>query len=301
MSGPDGVDGHYNNTHRAFLQALLARQTITLADAKPLLASIQTAHTPDRPTLPEDVSQEDFDNYVHTLNDSLSPFDMEIRTEEIAFVKRVLDAMFETYNTPRAEIMAITSMQALKLAKAPAEERRREGQGTQQATQPANTSIRMADAENILSLLVDEGWFQLSQKGFYSLSPRALMELRGWLIETYNDQAAQEEDSDEEEEGARVKIKFCAACRDIVTVGQRCPNRQCNARVHNHCVRTLFRAQGGREECPACKTAWQDPLPVGENAARQSGGAGSRRTIGGSSIGGGGRDDSSLTIGAEDG
>merc|ERR1711967_153296 len=143
-----GVDGHYNNTHRAFLQALLARQTITLADAKPLLASIQTAHTPDRPTLPEDVS-----NYVHTLNDSLSPFDMEIRStlhqqtkdriyalvnttsdaltqmstsfkaEEIAFVKRVLDAMFETYNTPRAEIMAITSMQALKLAKAPAEER----------------------------------------------------------------------------------------------------------------------------------------------------------------------------------
>ncbi|KAI7650106.1 hypothetical protein KC319_g11120, partial [Hortaea werneckii] len=148
MSGHGEIDGHYNNTHRAFLQALLARQTITLADAKPLLASIQTAHTPDRPTLPEDVSQEDFDNYVHTLNDSLSPFDMEIRStlhqqtkdriyalvnttsdaltqmstsfkaEEIAFVKRVLDAMFETYNTPRAEIMAITGMQALKLAKA---------------------------------------------------------------------------------------------------------------------------------------------------------------------------------------
>ncbi|KAI7662768.1 DNA repair protein Nse1 [Hortaea werneckii] len=331
MSGPGEINGHYNNTHRAFLQALLARQTITLADAKPLLASIQTAHTPDRPTLPEDVSQEDFDNYVHTLNDSLSPFDMEIRStlhqqtkdriyalvnttsdaltqmstsfkaEEIAFVKRVLDAMFETYNTPRAEIMAITGMQALKLAKAPADERRREAQSTQQATQPANTSIRIADAENILSLLVDEGWFELSQRGFYSLSPRALMELRGWLIETYNDQADQEEDSDEEEEErARVKIKFCAACRDIVTVGQRCPNRQCNARVHNHCVRTLFRAQGGREECPACKTAWQDPLPVGENAARQSGGAGSRRTTGGSSIGGGGRDDSSMTNGAEE-
>lgn len=37
------------------------------------------------------------------------------------------------------------------------------------------------------------------------------MELRGWLVDTYND--------DDDEEGNRGKrIKFCAACRDIVTI-----------------------------------------------------------------------------------
>lgn len=307
---PNGFDSDYNNTHRAFLQALLAHQTITLETAKPILAAVQSAHTPERPTLPQDISQEDFDNYIHTLNSTISAFDFEIRStlhqktkeriyalvnttddaltqmstsfsaDEIAFVKRVLDAIFETFNTPRAEIMAVTSMQALKLARPPAEDRRQSGAATQQGTQGANANagLSMVHAEKVLRLLVEEGWFELSQKGYYSLSPRALMELRGWLIETYNEQAEEEEDDDDAE---RVKIKFCAACREIVTVGQRCPNGTCNARVHNHCIRNLFRSQGGREECPTCNTAWQDPLPVGEKAARPGGGA--RRTTGPSS------------------
>ncbi|KAK5128392.1 hypothetical protein LTR85_003060 [Meristemomyces frigidus] len=306
----NGAEDDYNNTHRAFLQALLARQTITYPDAKPLLAAIQTAQSPDRPTLPEDVSQEDFENYVHTLNAQISPFDMEIRStlhqtskdriyalvnttsdaltqmatiytpDELAFVKRVLDAMFETYNTARAEVMALTSMQALKLAKPSAsDERRRE---STQTAASANAGLTMMQAEKVLALLVEQEWFELSQKGFYALSPRGLMELRGWLIDTYNDQppAQNSDDEDEEDEAEHTKIKFCQACREIVTMGQRCPELTCNARLHNHCVRNLFRAQANREECPLCKTAWQDAPPVGEKAARH--GAQQRRTTGGS-------------------
>ena len=116
--------------------------------------------------------------------------------------------------------------------------------------------------------MVAEGWFELSTRGFYTLSPRALMELRGWLQETYNDQPA-DEDDDEDDEEPHEKIKFCQACRDIVTMGQRCPDLGCTARLHNHCVRTLFRAQGGSEECPKCKTPWREqPPPVGEKAAK---------------------------------
>lgn len=307
MSTAGGFDNDYNNTHRAFLQALLAKQTLAFYAAKPLLASIQSAHTPERPTLPEDVSQEDFDNYVHALNDSISPFDLEIRStlhqqtkqriyalvnttsdaltqmstsftaDEIAFVKRMLDAMFDTYNTRRAEVMAITAMQALKLAKPSTRE------SGMQATQSANAGLTMVQAERVLGLLVEEGWLELSQKGFHSLSPRALMELRGWLIDTYND-TQQAENSDEDEDDAEhIKIKLCAACKEIVTVGQRCPSGGCNARVHDHCVRNLFRAQGGKEECPQCKSAWVNPLPMGEKAAKHAGGAGGRRTTGGSS------------------
>ena len=65
----------------------------------------------------------------------------------------------------------------------------------------------------MLKTLVEEGWFEKSIKGFYSLSPRALTELRGWLLETYNDL-----EEDEEEEGSVSKrIKQCFACREIIT------------------------------------------------------------------------------------
>lgn len=300
----------YDNTHRAFLQALLARQTITFEEAKPLLAAIQSAQTPDRPTLPEDISREDFDNYIHTLNAAISPFDFEIKStlhqktrervhalvnttsdaltqlatvhtaDEIAFVKRVLDAMFETYNTRRAEVMALTSMQALKLAKPAGNDERRRDSGTQAQSQAANAGLTMSQAEKVLAQMEAEGWFELSQKGFYSLSPRALMELRSWLVDTYNDMPEDEEDDEEEDE--HVKIKLCSACREIVTMGQRCPDLKCNARLHNHCVQNIFRAQGGRQQCPTCKTAWTEPPAVGEKAAKDK----ARPSTNGTSSGG---------------
>ncbi len=74
----------------------------------------------------------------------------------------------------------------------------------------------MVQAEKVLKGLVEEGWFEKSRKGFYSLSPRGLMELRGWLIETYNDVGDEEEEQEEEEPVP--KIKSCFACKEIITV-----------------------------------------------------------------------------------
>lgn len=305
MSQDDDTSS-YNNTHRAFLQALLARQTLTIEAAKPLLAAIETAASNSDRSIPsEDITQEDLDNYVDTLNAHISAFDFEIRytlhqtskeriyalvnttsdaltqmatvhsADEITFVKRVLDAMFETNNTPRAEVMAVTGMQALKLAKAPGQDsqgRRQSGTQAQGQSQAVNASLTMSQAEKVLENMVAEGWFELSQRGFYSLTPRTLMELRGWLQDTYNvDPEERDEDDEEDEEEPHQKVKLCHACRDIHTVGQRCPNLVCQARVHNHCVRNMFRAQGGAEQCPVCETRWADAPPVGEKAAKSGG------------------------------
>ena len=124
--------------------------------------------------------------------------------------------MFETYNTPRHEVMAITSMQAIKLHKSPTEDVRQTQNGVE--TQgSAGQSLTMGQAEKMMKTLVEEGWFEKSIKGFYSLSPRALMELRGWLWETYND-VDEDEDEDEDEEGrGSKKIKQCFACKEIIT------------------------------------------------------------------------------------
>lgn len=314
MSQPDSS---YDNTHRAFLQALLARPTLTFAEAKPLLALIQSQQDEARPVLQEDITRADFDAYVHAVNAALSPFDMEVRStahqsargaevfalvntasdaltqmatvhtpDEIAFVKRVLDCMFETNNMRRAEVMAVSGQQALNLAKVPNSNRRdsNDGDGTQtQAGAGQASSLTMVQAEKTLRLLVAESWLEQSQKGFYTLSPRGLMELRGWLLDTYNDRSEESDDSDQGH--PHEKIKVCAACREIVTMGQRCPDPalRCPARLHAHCVGKMWRAQGGREVCPTCEREWKDPLPVGEKAARrgrQSGSMGGRRSSG---------------------
>jgi hypothetical protein len=201
--------------------------------------------------LPNDVSMEDFTNYVHTVNSAIHPYDYEIRftypqtattrspdtavyalvnttsdpltqmatthaPDEIAFVKRVLDAIFETHNTKAREVMAIKDMEAARLNKAPRTQETvvtngdTQGQPTQGSS---SASITQAAAEQVLKKLVEEGWLQKSRNNYLSLQPRALMELRSWLVEMYN-----EPDEEEDDEGPQwQRIKFCEACREIVT------------------------------------------------------------------------------------
>lgn len=145
---------------------------------------------------------------VNTTSDPLTQLATTYTADEIAFVKRILDAMFDTYNTRRSEAMVVTGMQAVQLAKVSSADRR-ESAAMQQPQGGAAQSLTMQQAESVMKRLLDEGWLEKTRKGFYSLSPRALMELRGWLVATYNE---------EDDEGRRInKIKFCAACMDIIT------------------------------------------------------------------------------------
>ncbi|KAL8682838.1 MAG: hypothetical protein Q9186_001167 [Xanthomendoza sp. 1 TL-2023] len=264
-------DEQWNDSNRAFVQAFMARSTLTLEEARPLLAAIRTAYE-RKETLPEDITEADLNAHIAAANTRISQFDLEIRStfhqttrkrvyafvnstsdpiiqlatvhtaEEISFLKRVLDAMFETYNTPRHEVMAITSMQALRLSKAPDSSRRETQDGS--ATQgSAGQGLRQVEAEKMLKSLVDEGWFEKSKKGYYSLSPRALMELRGWLIESYNEV----DDDDDEDEERLPRIKQCGACKEIVTMN-------------------FFRMQRSNN-CPVCRTEWTGNDFVGERAA----------------------------------
>ncbi|KAL8790432.1 MAG: hypothetical protein Q9213_000584 [Squamulea squamosa] len=296
-------DEQWNDSNRAFLQAFMARSTLTLDEAKPLLAAIQTTYE-KKEILPEDITEADLNAHIAAANTRISPFDLEIRStfhqttrkrvyafvnstsdpiiqlatihtaEEISFLKRVLDAMFETYNTPRHEVMAITSMQAVRLHKAPDSGRRETQNGS--ATQGSATQgLKMVEAEKMLRTLLDEGWFEKSTKGYYTLSPRALMELRGWLIETYND--ADDEVDDDEERPPR--IKQCVACKETVTMGQRCSKRSCNCRLHDICTQNFFRMQRSND-CPVCKTEWTGNVFVGERAASTNKSSGRRSGAG---------------------
>ncbi|KAL9094674.1 MAG: hypothetical protein Q9165_002943 [Trypethelium subeluteriae] len=170
--------------------------------------------------------------------------------EELAFVKRVLDAMFETNNTARAEQCGVRGIQAVQLHKAPRSATAVAGRestvgggggGGGGGAGGAVQGITMAQAERVLAGLVEEGWFERSKSGFYTLSPRGLMELRGWLVDTYNEGV---EEGDGEDVGVE-RVKSCHACKEIIIVSN-----------------------------------WEGYGHVGEKAAKGAGNA--RRTTGGS-------------------
>lgn len=135
------------------------------------------------------------------------------------------------------------------------------------------------------SWMSDTDFPRVSSKNWYSLTPRALMELTSYLTQTYNTPA---DDSDNESEsgtrsGAVVeRIKNCHGCKEIITVGFRCQTKTCGFRLHDLCATQYFRAQRGLKECPTCGAAWTAKDLVGEKAAEKkapgvgSGGGGRR-------------------------
>ena len=200
----------------------------------------------------DDITEEHFSSYISAANTAISPFDLEIRSsllqtpkqnnqddpdspparvyalvnttsdaltqlattysaDEIAFVKRILDFMFITNNTRLCEGMVITPIQAIQQARASGDaiRRRTTNDGSQPNQGGAAQSLTMTQAEMVMKHLVEEGWFEKSKKDFFSLTPRALMELRGWLVSEYNETA---------DGRKKNRIKFCAACKDIITV-----------------------------------------------------------------------------------
>ena len=239
----------YNNGHRAFLQAFMSRGTMTFNSAKPVLSHVLSIQE-GRRILEGDITIDDFNNMIHTINGNIHAFDMEIsytypqgassRTpedliyalvnlssdpqtqlatthnpDEIAFVRRVLDGIFETNNTKQREIMAIRGMDAINLARPRGG--RDSGMGINGETQAnaANTALTKDRAEKVLASLVQEGWFEKSRAGYYTLSARGLIELKGWLVETYNDE---EDEQDEDDGPVWQRIKTCNACKEIVTM-----------------------------------------------------------------------------------
>lgn len=279
----------------------MSRGTLTFAEGRKIIAAILSADDDGaRRVNPDTITDETFRYYISKTREAVAPLDYDIRNtyhqvdrtqvwalinahsdpstqlatsrtpDELSFIKRVLDAMFETYNTNRQEVMAVTAAQARKLARPPAPANNSANQNGDadvddsiQQARAADRGLKHSDVERLLPSLVDEGWFEESDEGFYSLSPRSLMELKSWLVNAYNDPDA----------GPDVwqRIKFCEACKEIVTVGQRCLDRDCHARIHDICCEAFWRTRrGGERTCPKCQTAWTGENFVGERAVTET-------------------------------
>lgn len=258
-----------------------------------------------------DVSKQNFQDYIDVARGAVSLFDYDIRTtlhqrtkqrvwalvnttsdpqtqlattyspDELSFIKRLLDAMFETYNTQRMEVMALTQMQAMKLSRpanrrtstqVPMTQSRIDDDDDENNNDEARTGgaaaidrgLKHSEVEDVLASLVDGGWLERSREKFYTLTPRGLLELRPWLVETYNDPDAE---ADEWQ-----RIKFCVACKDLLTYGLRCADPSCLFRLHDTCEDAFWRVQGGGDAkaCPRCQRDWTGSHYVGERAVTQT-------------------------------
>jgi non-structural maintenance of chromosomes element 1 len=233
----------YGDKNRAFVQAILGRNTFTWGSAQTLIAAISSVHSGQEVPI-DSIDQEDLESYITLANRALSPLDLEIRStlhqttrnrvyalvnvasdpmtqlatthsaDEINFVKKMLDTMFKTNNRGRTEAMCISSIEVVQLS-SKSTRRETQVQPEGQGAQPVQKKLTGNEVEDLVRNLELEGWLEKSDAGFYALSPRALMELKGWLVETYND--VDEEDMDEEEAASRRKIKSCHACKEIIT------------------------------------------------------------------------------------
>ncbi|GAO18752.1 hypothetical protein UVI_02040740 [Ustilaginoidea virens] len=284
----------YDDSHRAFLQVLLARATITFEEAQPILATILNAASADGSEFrPEQITPDVFQQYIDAASEAASLFDYEVRSishqvtkerlyglvntqsdpqtqlattfsaEELAFIKRVLDAMFDKYNTPRMEVLAITEMQAIKLARPPQSRYSQMGiEAPSETETPSDQAavvdrgLKHSEVETVMGNLVEGGWFAKSREGFYSLAPRALLELRPWLLDTYNEEAFADEWQ---------RIKLCEACKDIITIGLRCSEPLCNLRLHDVCENAFWRTRRSKN-CPKCQKEWTGHHYIGEKA-----------------------------------
>jgi hypothetical protein len=169
--------------------------------------------------------------------------------------------MFDTNNTPTREVMAIKHTQASQLARLYTRNRQSqaatavEDGDAEGDTQAADKGISLTEADAVLKSLVHSAFFEIHNH-YYSLAPRALMELRAYLKETYNDEDA-------------VRIRDCEGCKTIVTHGVRCDNRECGVRWHDGCASLYYKGRrSGVRGCPKCEEVLSGTKYVGERADR---------------------------------
>ncbi|EFX05409.1 DNA repair protein [Grosmannia clavigera kw1407] len=288
----------YDDRNRAFLQAFMARGALSFKQVQHLLAGIFNAERKRQQNGREEAGDEgllqadeinldDMREFVSKAQQALAPLDFDIRSavdqvrnerlwalvstdrdpkshlavlltpRKLAFVHRLLAAMFDTYNTPRLEAMCMTEQQALKLSRPPRTTSRAsevgagDGGGTQAAAN-RDKGLKHSVVLSLLQSLVRQGWLDKSASGFYAPTTRALLELEPFLVEAFNDEGGGTD--------AWQRIKYCAACRDVVTIGLRCAQTTCTLRLHDHCETAFWRTQagaaGGNRTCPRCQTAW---------------------------------------------
>lgn len=103
------------------------------------------------------------------------------------------------------------------------------------------TKMNTSETSFFLMRLIDDGWFEITDQNRVILSTAALAELRLYLADRYG------KFSSEDPQG---KLLYCTTCGDLVTIGLKCPQEECNVAFHRRCHSVFARRGGANLQCP---------------------------------------------------
>jgi len=169
--------------------------------------------------------------FVNTRSDDTAKLGTDFNPNEIALYKKIVDRIILSTNYR----YCLSYHDCLRL------------------TSTLQANIKKSEAEKLLTVLVEKGWLSKSKTGYYSLSIRSKLELKSYIDENYN----------EEDRPPR-----CAACREIVMRGFKCPNSECPKAMHVTCIINQNRQA---HICPSCKSPFNYGVKIGEDAPKGRG------------------------------
>lgn len=101
--------------------------------------------------------------------------------------------------------------------------------------------LKTTEASYFLARLVDDGWFELTPQNRLVLSPASLAELSSYMADRYGKLTR---------EDPQGRLLYCHTCGDLVTMGLKCPDDECNSAFHNRCHSVYIRGHDGNVQCP---------------------------------------------------
>ncbi|KAI8061573.1 Nse1 non-SMC component of SMC5-6 complex-domain-containing protein [Gongronella butleri] len=227
----------WNDSHRLFIQSILSHKIMDEEQGRRIyekicdMASVQP--------------NEDFNAFLGEISHKLNELDMAIKQSQHQTSGRTLLALVNTKSDEIAQLATTHTADEILFYRRLIElimtaDDEKYSIGSTAAIQQGARVMKVSQkaVQEALDVFVGEHWLA-DVNGCYTLSPRALMELSGYLHNEYPDM-----------------VKECSVCSDLITVGEYCENAECGVRIHGHCAQQRFVTNRVARRCPSCNTDW---------------------------------------------
>ncbi|CAM8878734.1 unnamed protein product [Rhodiola kirilowii] len=170
-------------------------------------------------------------NPVNNVADEQSKLGTKYSIPQIAFYKGILEAIAKDASAQGC----ISSIDALNIRlESQMTATNSESQGVGVPTALKHFSI--SQKEKTLDEFVRDKWLCFTSDGYIGLGIRSFLDLRSWFRSN--------------------EIPACEVCNEPGLKAELCRNPDCNARIHQHCLKKKFSQTRAEKVCPRCQTPW---------------------------------------------
>ncbi|KAI8773810.1 non-structural maintenance of chromosomes element 1 isoform X2 [Biomphalaria glabrata] len=231
----ENEESKVNLKQQKFLQSFMSKGILDTKEVKTLLTELN---------VPTD-SAEELLNLVHSTNEAIAPFNLEIRKGIQEDDGANFYCLVNTVETPISRLSSTYTQSELELFKklieqiVDSEDGKIGSLAALSLTDKVEKRIGKEEAQEIFDRFERDKWIRKDRDGKISLSVRSLLELDQYLKDVYSE-----------------FIKLCNICSKICLLGDTCAN--CGIKIHLKCAKSLFSRQGEKKTCPApdCRVVW---------------------------------------------